>query len=251
MITIIGSAHVFDISDRVKEEIKKRNPAVVAVELDKGRYLALKSGDTDTRNLPFTYRAMAFLQKRIAEKFGVMVGGEMIAAIDAAKEIGSNVAFIDLPSNKVFQKLMNNMTIKEKIYLFIGMIVGIFSSKKRIEKEVEKYTESQEQEVHNIGYIGTMAEQFPTIKNILIDERNTYMAKNLLKIEERFGSVVAVVGDGHVPGLVRDLNHRQLEVIRLKDLQSKKEETEDRVSGSNTEVSFSYSYEIEERDNNQ
>ncbi|MFW6040474.1 MAG: TraB/GumN family protein [Thermoplasmatota archaeon] len=233
MITIIGSAHVLDIAERVKKEIKLRNPEIVAVELDKNRYIALRSGETDTRGLPLTYRLLAYLQRTIAEKFGVTVGGEMLAAVDAAQEIGAGVAFIDIPSDRVFQRLMTRMSLKEKMYLVVGMIVGLFTSKEKIEEEVENY-----QSGGGGNHMITVEEKLPTIAEVLIDERNEYMARNLLKLQEKFGSVVAVVGDGHLPGLIKEIGYDSVDVVRLKDLRSPEKY-------SNGDVSYSFSYTIE------
>lgn len=106
MITLIGVAHVFDISDRVRKEIKRRHPDIVAVELDRQRYEGLKSGDRDSSDLPLMYRAMSFIQKKIADKYGVSVGDEMLTATETAEEIGAGIALIDIPSSIALNKLM-------------------------------------------------------------------------------------------------------------------------------------------------
>lgn len=237
MITILGVGHVFDIRDRVMSEIRSRHPAVVAVELDKGRYESLRSGDERSEGAPLIYRAMSLIQKRIAEKYDVKVGSEMLAAVDAAQEIGAGVALIDMPSQVVFKKMLGSMSIKEKVYFFFGMIAGLFVGKKKLDKEMDRYQKSEG------DYMDAVSKEMPTLASVLIDERNEYMAKNLKEIEEEFGSVVAVVGDGHVPGLVRDMKGKgveDVEIIRLKNIRGE-EKSED-----NSEVSFSFSYDVRE-----
>ncbi|MFW5953453.1 MAG: TraB/GumN family protein, partial [Candidatus Natronoplasma sp.] len=138
MITLIGSAHVFDISDRIEREIKERSPNVVAVELDRQRYEALRRrGEGERGKVPLIYRLLQLVQKRIAKKFGVQVGQEMITAVETAEEINSKVAFIDLPAQIVLKRLIDEMSFKEKIKLFGGAVIGLFISKERVEKEVE------------------------------------------------------------------------------------------------------------------
>jgi len=228
MITIIGVAHVLDISERVKKEIKSRHPSVVAVELDRARYESLKSGERGGK-LPIIYRLLAMIQKKIAERYDVKVGEEMLSSVEAAKEIGASIALIDLPSQMVFRKLLDRMSFKEKIYLIFGSLIGLISGKGKIDKEIERYQENEEQ------YMDIMESKMPSITKILIDDRNKYMAKNIKELEERFGSVVAVVGDGHISGLTEEIDDEELEILRLKEIT--KEE-------KNTEVNFSYNYEI-------
>ncbi len=242
MITIIGAAHVFDISDRIEKEIRLRNPSVVAVELDRDRYEALRS-EQKGGNAPLIYRLLQLVQQRIAKKFGVEVGEEMLTAVNTAEKINAKVAFIDLPAQIVLKRLMNEMSFKEKIMLFAGGIVGLFTSKERIEKEMERYYSIEEtREAPDGGLMSNLGSQMPTIFKILIDDRNRFMSNNLQELEERFGSVVAVVGDGHVPGLKRELKERELEIIRLRDIQKgNKVQTDEKVEG-NTEISFSFEY---------
>ncbi len=238
MITLIGVAHVFDIADKVKAEIKSRHPAVVAVELDEGRYHSLKSGEKDSGDLPIVYRAMAFMQERMGEKFGVKVGSEMLGAVEAAEELGTRLALIDLPAPLMFRKLMDSMSFKEKLYLVFGSFMGLFLGKERVEEEVEKY------QTHEKEYMDKMESSMPTVSRVLIDERNDHMAKNLRELDEEYGSIVGVVGQGHITGLLERLKDcdSEVEVVKLKDLQEK---DLDKKEGSNTEVSFSYRYSVE------
>lgn len=239
MITLIGSAHVFDISNRIEKEIIARDPDVVAVELDRTRYAALKSGERDG-DIPLIYRLLQKVQKRLAKKYGVEVGQEMLTTVETGKKMKAKVAFIDLPAQDFLTRLLNEMSLKEKISLVLGGFAGLFISKKRVEKEIDRF-QSKDTQPSNM-----MSIEMPTIKRILIDERNEFMAKNLKELDHRFDSIVAVVGDGHIPGMKKKLKDRELEVLRLKDLQS--EEPSSKVQkrdegGNNSKVSFSYSYQ--------
>jgi len=235
MITIIGTAHVFDISERLRDEILSRNPSVVAVELDKQRYVALRSEGDGKKDVPLMYRAMSILQKKIADDFGVQVGSEMLTAIETAKELGAGVAFIDLPADVTFKKMMGAMSIKEKIYFVAGMVAGLFTSKERVEKEMKRY------EKNEADYMDILEKNMPSISRVLIDERNIYMAENLKELDRRFDSVVAVVGDGHVSGLLKELEGEGVETVRLKDLRNKERNT------TNAEVSYSISYKVNDQ----
>jgi pheromone shutdown protein TraB len=217
MITLIGVGHVFAISDDVKRLILERRPDIVCLELDVARFNALmqkRAGASDRRAVPLQYRLLAYFQKRMAEQYGTEVGDEMLAGADAAQEIGSKLALIDMDAAKVFANLWRSMSFRERLTLFTGAFAGLFVSKKRVEQEIQKF-ESQEDQ-----YIEVLSQGFPTLKHVLIDDRNTYMAEKLVALRSEFSTVVAVVGDGHVPGLTRLLGSSDLEIIRLKDIRN-------------------------------
>src|SRR5687767_7647561 len=114
-ITLVGTGHVFDIRARVREEIRRRAPSVVGIELDGPRYHALRNRHTqDRRKAPFFYRLMADFQTRIANEYGVEAGDEMLAAADEARELGVPLALIDADAQQTFQRLLREMRFGEK-----------------------------------------------------------------------------------------------------------------------------------------
>jgi len=230
MITIIGVGHVFQLSENIKDVIRSRRPEVVCLELDQGRYRALMD-KTSRGSVPLQYRVLAFIQKRMADKFGSEVGDEMLSAVSAANEVGAKVALIDMDAAKVFALLWSRMSFKERTRMIGGALVGLFLTKETVEKEMEKYEE------HEDKYMETLSQGFPTVKEVLIDDRNKFMAKNISTIASSHPSVVAVVGDGHVPGLLEALKPLEVEAVRLKDL---RKQPETKKSGSEVTTSFWY-----------
>lgn len=218
MITIVGVGHVFAISEGVKDLIRSRRPEVVCLELDPGRYRALVHKE-ESRAVPIQYRLLGYFQKRMATKFGTEVGDEMLAAVDAAREVGAKVALIDMDAVMVFSRLWKRMSFKEKLHLIGGAFVGLFASKERVEKELGKYEESSDQ------YMELLGEGFPSIKEVLIDDRNRFMANRLSELASQHARIVAVVGDGHVSGIVSGLSGSEVETVRLKDLRTAAEPT--------------------------
>ena len=91
---------------------------------------------------------------------------------------------------------------------------GFFVSKKRVEKELEGFEKNFDNYIEQIG------DKFPTIKRVLIDDRNNYMVNQLVKADEEYDKVIAVIGDGHVPGISKLLDSKKLdyEVVRLSQL---------------------------------
>jgi pheromone shutdown protein TraB len=231
MITLIGVGHVFAISDQITELIHSKHPAVVCLELDPARFNSLVNRSSSRRGPP-QYAILAQIQRRMAAKFGSEVGNEMLAAAHAARDVGAKLALIDLDSTAVFGRLWRTMTLKEKFNLLFSALVGLVASKETVEHEIEKY-EGGETE-----YIESMAKEFPSVKKVLLDERNTHMAGRIASIASEHSDVVAVVGDGHIQGIADALGESQVEVVRLKDIRKMTSSDSDMVSCG--EVSFSY-----------
>ena len=211
MIVLVGVAHVIDVSGQIERLVHVHSPAAVGVELDPGRYRAMLSKGS-RREVPLPYRLLALMQRRLAEQFGGEVGAEMLAAVDAAGRHGAQVIFIDLEAERLFNSLLRQMSFREKVMMSLSSLTGLFLSRERVERELEEFQSNEE------GYMGLMAQNYPTVKRVLIDERNEHMAKAILKAEGQFGSVMAVVGDGHVEGIRRLLSREDLVAYRLKDL---------------------------------
>lgn len=236
MITIIGVGHVFDIGKQVKEIILGEMPGAVCVELDPNRYYALKNPQS-RKGMPPTYRLLSHFQKRMAKDFGGELGSEMLAAIDTAREAGIAALLIDADAALLFGHLWQEMPLKERVLLFISALTGLFASKKKVQMELDKFTENEE------AYLAHFGKEFPTLKKVLIDDRNQLMAGRIAEAEARYINVVVVVGDGHVDGISSLLSPRQLNVVRLKQLLSgdfPRKSAE--VKPGNVEVSFQYTY---------
>ncbi|HEY3421023.1 MAG TPA: TraB domain-containing protein [Methanomassiliicoccales archaeon] len=225
MITLVGVGHVFDIAAQVKQVIRERVPGAVCIELDQERYEALRH-PRQRGDVPLPYRLLAFMQRRMAHQYGGAVGNEMLAAADEAKEINAALLLIDAEAGNLFNRLWQEMSFRERVLLMVSSLGGLLMSRKRIDNEIESFQENE------ATYLEQMGQEFPTIKRVLIDERNQLMGARIMSAETQFGSVVAVVGDGHVDGILSLINRPDVEVIRLKAL--KEIQVKDVHSGSGT-----------------
>ncbi len=236
MITLIGVGHVFDIGGQIKEIILEEMPGAVCVELDPNRYYALKNPQA-RRSMPPTYALLATFQRRMAKDFGTELGSEMLAAIDTAQASGIPALLIDADASVLFGKLWKEMPFKERVLLFLSALTGLFASKRKVQKELDKFSE------HESEYLNEFGREFPTLKKVLIDDRNQLMAGRIADAEARYINVVAVVGDGHVEGLSALLSPRQVNIIRLKQLLAgdfPRKGAE--IKPGNAEVNFQYTY---------
>lgn len=221
MITLIGTGHVFNLSQALLNIFDERQPDIMCVELDKQRYNAMlmKKNNPEkykeqSKNLPIIYKLLARFQDGMADDYGVMAGQEMLTTIEYAQSHHLPVAFIDMNAQVLFRKMLRSMSIREKLRLIFSGFGGFFVSKKRVEKELDKIEGNFEKYINEIG------DKFPTIKRVLIDDRNQHMVNQLAKANEEYEKIVAVVGDGHIPGLSDLLTKKDIdyEIIRLSEL---------------------------------
>jgi pheromone shutdown protein TraB len=235
MIILIGTGHVFNLSQQLLDIFDEKQPDVICVELDKQRYNALlaKKADPEAykqyeRRVPFIYKLLSKFQDGMASEYGVVAGQEMLTAIGFAKNRQLPVAFIDMNAQKLFKKMLRKMSVREKLKLILSGLGGFFVSKKRVETELKKIENNFDSYIERIG------ERFPTIKEVLVDERNHFMAQQLTQANDQYTKIVAIVGDGHIPGLSKILEKKEIdfETIRLSQLRNKEPSTTDSSTAS-------------------
>jgi pheromone shutdown-related protein TraB len=215
-IILVGTAHVSGKSVAlVNEVIEREKPDIVAVELDKGRYQALK-GEEEVKEInvkellsqgKFYYFLLhwllAYVQKKIGADTGVKPGAEMMSAIEIAEKTGVRVALIDRDIQITLGRFWNKMSFFEKMKLFgslVGASLGIGT------EEIDIETVTDEDVVTQL--ISELRKLAPSAASVLLDERNAIMARNLIDISGE-GTVVAVVGAGHREGIQKYLDAPQ------------------------------------------
>jgi pheromone shutdown protein TraB len=241
VITLIGVGHVFNIGDAVRSVIFQERPAAVCLELDDERLAGLqaKANGHPVSGQGRVYRSLGDFQAKVANSYGTTVGAEMLAANEAASLLGVPVHCIDMKASEFFDRAFKSMSLREKIYLVLNSIAARFAGRKRIEGELEQYQEN------DAVYIEQFGKKFPSLKRVLIDERNEFMASRIRKLADGGGNVVAVIGDGHVEGISKLLSGYPVKLIRLKELRAMQESLANSgLPGNrgNSGVSFSFTY---------
>ena len=235
MITLIGTGHVFNLSQALLNIFDEKQPDILCVELDKQRFNALmmKKNNPEAyknaqKNLPVIYRLLSRFQEGMANQYGVTAGDEMITTINYAQSHQLPIAFIDMNAQRLFSRMLKQMSLREKFRLMFSGFGGLFISKKHVEKEMEKLEDNLEKYIEEVG------KKFPTIKRVLIDERNEYMTQQLKMATENHEKIIAVMGDGHIPGISKLLKDKELEfkTIRLSELRNQKPTISDSSSAS-------------------
>ncbi|MGB8232635.1 MAG: TraB/GumN family protein, partial [Methanobacterium sp.] len=214
-LKIIGTAHVSKESiEEVKEAIITNQPDVVAVELDINRYqnmMAEKNGEKkqdvnirevikgDKLSIFLVSMFLSYLQRKIGDDLGVKPGSEMIAAIETAEEIGAKVALIDRDISVTLKRALNKMSFLEKAKFVYGILASFFSK-----EEINDVESIKDGDTLN-EVMGYFKEMSPKAYDVLVTERDAYMAHILQDINDE--NVVVVVGAGHKNGILEYLDH--------------------------------------------
>lgn len=233
-LTIIGTAHVSEESVKeVKDAIYEQQPDIVAIELDRGRYNRIRNemaGIEEDSHIPVTQiikenkigvflasTLLGYFQSKIGEDVDVKPGSEMIGAIEAAEDLKIPIALIDRDINVTLQRALNKMTFKEKASFLWSTVSGLFK-KDELEEELDIEELKNPENLDEI--MGMFEEISPGAYEVLVKERDAYLAGNIMNLPQE--NVVAVVGAGHKPGINRYLDNPET-LPPLADLRVTKE----------------------------
>ena len=207
-ITLIGTAHVSAESiSEVENVISDVKPDCVAIELDEKRYESITNPDKYReldiikvlkRKEGFLLLAnivMASFQKRMGKNAGVKPGEEMVAAINKAKELNIPTALVDRPIQITFRRAWKKTSAYGKTQLLSALLASGFSKDEISSEEIENLKQSSEMD----SMMKELSELMPAVKQVLIDERDQYLASHIWKAEGN--NIVAVLGAGHLPGV--------------------------------------------------
>ena len=217
-LILIGTGHVFRLGDTIEGIIDREMPDAVAVELDAARAHILETSPNKSRKYSnFLYRILAMTQTIIARKFNVLAGEEMRAALHAARRNNIPLFYIDMNSDDVIRRLWASLSLRKKMSFIASLFLIFFIGKKDIENSLKHF----EEEAENV--FDELEKTFPEIKHILIDERNEFMAEKIRELISMTDKIVAVVGEGHIPGLVPllECENIHIDVIHLSHLLKK------------------------------
>ncbi len=221
MITIIGTGHVFNISEQIMFLIKQIWPQAVLVELDGSRLNALEASGNEQNEkseeaeLPWIYRSTAKYQARMSKKYGTRTGNELLTAVQTGRLIEAEIGMIDVDVVKLTNEMWAEMSFFERARYTISTYLDRFGGKRRVEKAVDNLTADQDRTIES------MRRRYPTLVRKLIDERNEYMIGKIIPYTERYDNIVVVVGDFHVEGIAKGLEGKEIRKIRLGDILNK------------------------------
>ena len=210
-IRLVGTAHLSQAStDFVIEQIEKGSYDCVAVELCASRCQQLMEPEA-VENMDLfeiikkkkvlalaVMLAMSAFQQRIAQKFRIEPGSELKAAIQSAAEKNIPFELIDRDVGVTFGRFFGTVSWWERLQIFGEICAGIVSRDDPSKEEIESLKSGDLLE----QVISGLSKTAPQIHNVLISERDRYMALKLSMLAYQRKEIVAVVGAGHLSGMI-------------------------------------------------
>ncbi|MBP5279462.1 MAG: TraB/GumN family protein [Erysipelotrichaceae bacterium] len=224
---LVKTAHVSkDSVEDVTRCVEEVEPDSICIELDQERYDRLQNPDkwreTDIVEvikkkqvgMLLVNTILASFQKRMAKSLGSNTGGEMMEGIRLAKEKNINLVLADRSIKTTFSRIWNELDLKEKLKMLSAIIESIFSNEEITEEDLAKLKEADALE----AALGEVSDQFPTIKRVLVDERDKYLCEKIRSAPGK--KIVAIIGAAHSIGIEKYLNTpidtEELNVVKKK-----------------------------------
>ena len=223
-LRILGTAHVSSESvELVRNQIEEWGPDLVAVELCPSRMAALTEPESlDSEDLLKIIKegrsamillqsALAAQQRRMGISSGEKPGAELLAAVNAAEESDIPVEMLDRDVVITLRRAWRKMGIIEKWRILNALLW---------EEDDEEV--SIDEVLGNSDLLSSMMEEArevaPRAGEVLIDERDAFLAGRIQQIRGK-GKVLAVIGAGHLSGVVQNLGEPAMETTsRLAEL---------------------------------
>jgi pheromone shutdown-related protein TraB len=211
-VLLIGTAHVSRESVQLVDEvIARERPDGVCLELDRNRYLALtRRGQWQELDLRTIIRRkqlstllvsllLASYQKRLGDDLGVSPGAELLAAAERCESLAIPFFFCDRDVRVTLRRAWKLTSLWKKNLLLASLLTSFFDDSKLSEEQLREL----KQQDMLAKLLEELGGEHPSLKHVLIDERDLYLAE---KIRQTPGKrLVAVIGAGHVPGVLRHL----------------------------------------------
>ncbi len=211
-IVLIGTAHISrDSVATVRQVIAEEAPDSVCIELDRQRYRSLTDANGwQSLDLvkairqgqgPFLLAnlVLAAFQKRMGLQTGVKPGAELAAAAEVAKEQGAEICLIDREIRTTLLRAWRKTGLWKKLQVFTALLGGLFESQQLDEEQLTALRQGDTL----TAMLDEMGDMLPSMKTVLVDERDRYMAELLRQAPGK--RLVAVVGAAHIPGIRRRL----------------------------------------------
>ncbi len=212
-IILVGTAHISKESmEEVDKTVRDTLPDCVAVELDEQRYESIKSPEA-WKNLDIVKvlkekrgfimlanLVLGSFQRRMGADVGVKPGDEMRSALTVSEELGIPVEMVDRPIQTTLKRAWAKNSLWGKLKLLSALFAAAFEKEEISAEQIESLKSSNEMD----SMMDELAGYLPTVKEVLIDERDRYLASHIWNCKGK--KVLAVLGAGHLPGVEKFLN---------------------------------------------
>lgn len=208
-IILLGTAHISSESvAEVRDYMENETPDHLCVEIDSGRYKTMEEGNSwkhmDLQKIFKEKKTFLLLgnlvlssfQRRLGSGMGNKPGEEMVAGIEEAVERKIPFSFSDRPIQITLQRAWACSNFWNKMKLLSTLLATAFSKEEMDEKELENLKKGSAIE----SMMSELADYLPTVKEVLIDERDQYLATKIFHAPGK--KTLAVIGAAHAPGII-------------------------------------------------
>ncbi|WP_276966347.1 TraB/GumN family protein [Metallibacterium scheffleri] len=223
---LLGTAHVSRHSvDAVRALLETEHFDAVAVELCSSRAAGLRDPEQIRQmdlfrvirdgkvGMVAASLALGAFQRRLAERFGVEPGAEMLAAMDGADARALPCWLIDREVGTTLKRAWRNVGFGERMRILGSLGASVFGGEETSEKDIEALKQGDMLE----DAFGEFARDSATLFRSLIGERDRFMAASLQQQVERAPQVrrvLVVIGAGHLAGLSQMLREGEWQAQR-------------------------------------
>ena len=184
-VVLVGTAHISPDSVRlVRETIEREQPDGVCIELDGDRYQALMDpGAIERLDLKQVVRerkllpllagvALGAWQARMGLRLGVEPGAELREAAKTAEDVGAKVHLVDRQVRITLLRVWRRAGFWQKVKLLAGGLES-GSADEPTKEDIEELLSGDV--VSRL--VSELGEAFPTLKEVVIDERDTWIGE--------------------------------------------------------------------------
>ena len=211
-VFLIGTAHISSTSvDEVRAIIEEEQPDRICIELDASRLSSkdrkkawedmdmVKVFKEGKGFLLLANTALASFQRKMGAQTGVSPGTELMSAAEIAKEKDIPLSLCDREIQVTLRRAWAKSSFWNKCKLLASLISAAFSDEEISAEDLEELKKQESME----AMLNEVAKELPSVKEVLIDERDTYLATNIYNAPGM--RKVAVIGAGHTNGVLSNL----------------------------------------------
>lgn len=196
-------------------------------------------GEVEEEKAPFNYEQnfaavledIGFFESELARiTYTDQPGKEMLIAYKLAKKMGAAIFLIDRSIQDI-SKVLEEEVSEEEAAKFQQLIDELMYDKKIVAKPLNQdelplseplknFNELEDDEEINLNEVieifkdqeslesilSVFNSNFPQLYSILLEDRNVYMSKQILKVIKKYSNIVVVLGYGHVQEISKILN---------------------------------------------
>ena len=238
-VYLVGTAHFSreSIQD-VRDTIQKVRPTVVMLELCPQRQVMLQYSEEDilreAEDINFA-KVRLFIRRdgliagimqslflklsaEVTKKLGIAPGGEFRAGYEEGIKCGARILLGDRMVNVTFQRALYSLNFLQKMRFYFAIARTLTEDISITSEEVENMKNKDMVDM----LVGELAKEFPTVTQVLVDERDKVLAYSLKSAAYVTNTpsgppvtVVGIVGMGHVKGIEKLWNK---DIVGIKEI---------------------------------